>query len=196
MACQHYWPSIMSSLKLYSQGANNTRRPQVIDKYPPNTHTHVCVSWGTFTRDEPCFYLPWIYCHYSADMMSRFHITSATIMSLLIYNFHCGLHVSQRQKILHKKTKHKTTANHRDADSHRTNIILWPLCLLKYGRSFTREILLYKLRTRLSHTGLKSQTSSTIITCNTSPVWTARLFSAASSPSDVAWAKTHCPVPG
>ena len=45
-----------------------------------------------------------------------------------------------------------------------TNIITWPLCLAKYGRKFAVEILLYKLCTWQIHTGLRSQTSSAIIT--------------------------------
>ena len=58
--------------------------------------------------------------------------------------------------------KTKTTPNHRDADLHRTNIITWPRCLVKYGNH---------------NTGLWFQTSSAIITNYwrspgyTSPVW-------------------------
>ena len=45
-----------------------------------------------------------------------------------------------------------------------SNIITRPLCLVKYGRSFVVEFLLYKLRTWQIRTGLRSQTTSAIIT--------------------------------
>ncbi len=55
----------------------------------------------------------------------------------------------------------KCWPNHRDADSHGTNILTGPQ---KYGRSFAGEFLLYKLQTWAIRTGLRSQTTSIIIT--------------------------------
>ena len=52
----------------------------------------------------------------------------------------------------------------RDADSHGTNIITGPPFSAKYGRSFAGELLLYKLQTWPIRTGLRSQTTSAIIT--------------------------------
>ncbi len=58
----------------------------------------------------------------------------------------------------------KCWPNHRDADSHGTNIITGPRCSVKYDRSFAGEFLLYKWQTCAIRTGLRSQTTSAIIT--------------------------------
>lgn len=50
----------------------------------------------------------------------------------------------------------KSWPNHRDANSHGTNIITGPRCSAKYGRSFAGEFLLYKLQTWLIRKGLRS----------------------------------------
>ncbi len=47
-----------------------------------------------------------------------------------------------------------TWPNQRYADSHWTNAITGPPCSVKYGRSFARIFLLYKLHTWLIRTGL------------------------------------------
>ena len=104
-------------------------------------------------------------------------ICTQNAVKTFIYNFQRSLHNCWPGKGRKWRGKHnKTTPNHRDADSHGTNIITWPLCLVKYGRSFAVEFLLYKLRTWQIRTGLRSQTTSAIITNhmrspgNTSPV--------------------------
>ncbi len=73
---------------------------------------------------------------------------------------------------MHTKQKHrkiiydpaKCRPNQRDAESHETNMITGPRCSAKYGRSFAEEFLLYKLQTWPIYTGLRSQTTSAIIT--------------------------------
>ncbi len=73
---------------------------------------------------------------------------------------------------MHRKQKHrkmiydpaKCRPNQRDAESHETNMITGPRCSAKYGRSFAEEFLLYKLQTWPIYTGLRSQTTSAIIT--------------------------------
>jgi len=52
--------------------------------------------------------------------------------------------------------------NHRNVDSHGT--ITLPRFSAKYGRSFAGEFLLYRLQTWPIRTGLRSQTTSAIIT--------------------------------
>lgn len=50
----------------------------------------------------------------------------------------------------------KCWPNHKDVDSHETNIITGPLSSAKYGRSFAGEFLLYKLQTWPIYMGLRS----------------------------------------
>lgn len=70
-------------------------------------------------------------------------------------------YLSDNRKQMMTKKKKKRTPNHRDAGSHRTNIITWSLCLVKYGK-LQWNFYFTNLQKWQIHTGLRSQKTSAI----------------------------------